>query len=184
MFYGDHYGISENHNEAMAQILGKEEITEFDNAELQKVPLLIHIPGVEGGVQSQYGGQVDLLPTLLHLLGVETDDYIQLGTDLLSEDHKEIVPFRNGNFMSPTINKINGKYYDSEGNLIEETEEAVQMADYAQTVLDMSDKIIYGDLLRFYTPDGFTTVDRSKYNYNIDHDALSNTDEKNTTETK
>ena len=114
----------------------------------------------------------------------ETDDYIQLGTDLLSEDHKEIVPFRNGNFMSPTINKINGKFYDSEGNLMEETEEAGQMADYAQTVLDMSDKIIYGDLLRFYTPDGFTAVDRSKYNYNIDHDALSNTDEKNTTETK
>ena len=24
------------------------------------------------------------------------------------------------------------------------------MAEYAQTVLDMSDKIIYGDLLRFY----------------------------------
>ncbi len=168
VFYGDHYGISENHNEAMAEILGQEEITEFDNAELQKVPLLIHIPGVEGGVQSQYGGQVDLLPTLMHLLGVESDDYIQLGTDLLSEDHNEIVPFRNGNFMSPTINKINGKFYDSEGNLMEETEEASQMADYAQTMLDMSDKIIYGDLLRFYKPDGFTAVDRSKYNYNID----------------
>jgi len=70
--------------------------------------------------------------------------------------------------MSPTINKINGKFYDSEGNLMEETEEASQMADYAQTMLDMSDKVIYGDLLRFYKPDGFTAVDRSKYNYNID----------------
>ena len=36
VFYGDHYGISENHNRAMAQFLGKEEITAFDHMNLQK----------------------------------------------------------------------------------------------------------------------------------------------------
>ena len=32
VFYGDHYGISDNHNEAMAQVLNKEEITKYDSA--------------------------------------------------------------------------------------------------------------------------------------------------------
>lgn len=167
VFYGDHYGISDNHNEAMAQVLNKEEITKYDSAELQEVPLIIRVPGMEGGVQHQYGGQIDLLPTLLHLLGVDSKNYIQLGTDLLSEDHTEIVPFRNGNFMSPNVKYIDGKYYDSTGTLIEETEEYAQMGEYASTMLAMSDKIIYGDLLRFYTPEGFKPVDPSKYNYNI-----------------
>ncbi len=39
VMYGDHYGISENHNKAMGMYLDKE-ITAFDNAKLQKVPLL------------------------------------------------------------------------------------------------------------------------------------------------
>lgn len=40
VMYGDHYGISENHNKAMAKVLGKDEITDYDNAQLQRVPPL------------------------------------------------------------------------------------------------------------------------------------------------
>src|SRR5690625_5555468 len=47
MIYGDHYGISENHNRAMSEILG-EEITPFKNAHLQRVPFMIKIPGIKG----------------------------------------------------------------------------------------------------------------------------------------
>ena len=35
-----------------------------------------------------------------------------------------------------------------------------------QNSLKYSDQVVNGDLLRFYTPEGFTPVDRSKYNYN------------------
>ncbi len=31
--------------------------------------------------------------------------------------------------------------------------------------LALSDKVVNGDLLRFYTPEDFTPVDRSKYDY-------------------
>ena len=116
VMYGDHYGISENHNKAMAQIMGKE-ITVFESASLQRVPLFIHVPGMEGGVNHEYGGQIDLLPTLLHLLGIDTKDYVQFGTDLLSKEHDEVVPFRNGDFVSPTIYSIDGKFYDSKTGL-------------------------------------------------------------------
>ena len=54
VMYGDHYGISQNHNKAMAQVLGKEEISAFDSTGLQRVPFFIRVPGIEGGVKHDY----------------------------------------------------------------------------------------------------------------------------------
>lgn len=116
VLYGDHYGISDNHNKAMAQVMGKE-ITPYESANLQRVPLFIHVPGMKGGISHTYGGQTDLLPTLLHLLGIDTKEYIQFGSDLLSDEHNEIVPFRNGDFVSPEIDSINEKLYDNKTGL-------------------------------------------------------------------
>jgi len=170
VLYGDHYGISENHNKAMEQIIGKE-ITAVENADLQKVPLIIHVPGMEGGVNHTYGGQIDLLPTLLHLLGIDTHNYVQFGTDLLSKEHNEVVMFRNGDYVSPTIYSLNDKYYDPATGLpVDESQ--VELGDeYKKEVdykLQLSDRVVNGDLLRFYTPTDFTKVDPSKFDYNKD----------------
>jgi lipoteichoic acid synthase len=175
VMYGDHYGISENHNKAMEQVLGKE-INEFENAGLQRVPFFIHASGIEGGVNHTYGGQMDILPTLLHLLGTETKDYLQLGTDILSKKHDDLVPFRNGDFVSSTITAVDGKFYDSKTGLelakdkIEEAEKYQNIVEYK---LKLSDKVVNGDLLRFYKPENFTPVDRSQYNYNDSQDVES-----------
>jgi len=170
VLYGDHYGISDNHNKAMAQVMGKE-ITPYESANLQRVPLFIHVPGMQGETNHTYGGQTDLLPTLLHLLGIDTQNYVQFGSDLLSEEHNEIVPFRNGDFVSPSIYSINEKYYDNKTGLLlddSQLEAAKAMKKEVDLKLGLSDKVVNGDLLRFYTPTGFTPVDPSKYNYNKD----------------
>lgn len=167
IMYGDHYGISENHKKAMEQVLGIE-ITPFETAGLQRVPLFIRIPGVNGGIMHQYAGQIDVLPTLLHLLGIDTKDYIHFGTDLFSEEHEQIIPFRNGNFVSPTITHYDGKFYDSETGLELEEErmdEAKRYQEIVNQILALSDKVVNGDLLRFYEPAGFVPVDRSQFNY-------------------
>lgn len=176
IMYGDHYGISENHNDAMAQILGKE-ITPFENAGLQRVPLFIRVPGVQGGVNHTYGGQTDLLPTLLHLLGTDTKDYIQFGSDLLSEQHNDLVPFRNGDYVSSTITSINDKFYDSKTGMElakAKTEEANKLKESVEHKLALSDEVVNGDLLRFYTPENFVPVDRTKYNYQVTQGINSN----------
>ncbi|WP_338472357.1 LTA synthase family protein [Niallia sp. XMNu-256] len=167
IMYGDHYGISQNHNKAMGQVLGKE-ITPFESTGLQRVPLMIRVPGIEGGVNHEYGGQIDLMPTLLHLLGIDTKNFIVFGTDLLSEEHDDIIPFRNGDFVSSTITSISGKYYDSQTGLLLEAERLPEARNYQENAMQklaLSDRVVNGDLLRFYTPDGFQPVDRSKYNY-------------------
>lgn len=165
VMYGDHYGISENHNKAMSQVMGKE-INGFEQAQLQRVPLFIHAPGLEGGKQHQFGGQVDIRPTLLHLLGIDTKDYVQMGTDLLSKDHQQVVPFRNGDFVTPEFTSVDGKFYDTAtGETVEENEEISQTEEMVDKKLTISDQIVYGDLLRFHTPKGFEPVDPTKYRY-------------------
>lgn len=168
VIYGDHYGISDNHNRAMAEIIG-EEITPYQYAQLQRVPFLIKIPGVEGkGIVETYSSQIDIMPTLLHLLGIKAQDYIQFGTDMFSEGHKDYVVFRNGDFITPTFSFIKDVFYDTKtGEELEPTEEMTQMKETVQHELELSDKVLQGDLLRFYFPyEGWENVDTSEYFYN------------------
>ncbi|WP_391116818.1 LTA synthase family protein [Psychrobacillus sp. L3] len=176
VLYGDHYGISDNHNKAMGQVMGKE-ITPYESANLQRVPLFIHVPGMKGGTNHTYGGQTDLLPTLLHLLGIDTKQFVQFGSDLLSEEHNEVVPFRNGDFVSPTIDSIKEKFYDNKTGLPLDDSQ-LKLADTIKEEVDrkleLSDKVVNGDLLRFNTPEGYTPVDPSQFNYNKDANEKSN----------
>ncbi|WHY84233.1 LTA synthase family protein [Neobacillus novalis] len=166
VMYGDHYGISENHNEAMAKVLGVDEITPEINTKLQRVPLFIHVPGVKGGVQKQVGGEVDVRPTVLHLLGIDTKDYMEFGSDLLSKDHRNWTLFRNGDFVSSDVIQIKDKCYSSEtGELLENAESCKDISEKVNTELQMSDEIVYKDLLRFYKPEGYTPINPDNYNY-------------------
>ncbi|QDP39093.1 LTA synthase family protein [Radiobacillus deserti] len=170
VIYGDHNGISTNHNRAMEEILGKE-ITPFQNAQNQRVPLLMHIPGVEGGVNHTYGGQIDLMPTLLHLQGIDNRKLINFGTDLFSEEHDQTVAFRDGGFVSPKYTFVNDKVYDTQtGEVIEkdDTEEIQKLKRNVIQQLQLSDEVLYKDLLRFHDLENFKKVDPSDYEYTVE----------------
>lgn len=175
VMYGDHYGISNSRNTSLAPLLGKnsETWTDYDNAMLQRVPYMIHIPGyTEGGINETYGGEVDALPTLLHLLGIDTKNYTMVGQDLLSTQNSQIVALRtSGYFITPEYTSYGGQlYYTKDGteitnpdNTTEEKVKAIREA--AAEQLKVSDEIQTGDLLRFDTDNGLKTVDTSKINY-------------------
>ena len=152
---GDHDGISATHNRAMSQYLGLDEMTPYDYLQLQRVPFFIHIPGHDKGkVMSEIAGQIDVKPTLLHLVGIETDEDVYFGNDLFHDDRKGYIAFRNGDYISEEhIYTANTCYDRMTGEILEadlnmETpcspiEENVEME------LNYSDEIIYGDLFRF-----------------------------------
>jgi lipoteichoic acid synthase len=153
ILYGDHYGISENHNKAMAQYLGKEEITPFDHVQLQRVPLIIHIPGVTDKhpkVISKVSGQIDVKPTLLHLLGIDTKDDIHFGQDLFAKDKMDFAVLRDGSFITKDYVFKENVCYDKKTGLKTDVSHCEPYMEKAKQELDYSDKIIYGDLLRFY----------------------------------
>lgn len=160
VMYGDHYGISENHNKAMAQYLQKDEITPYDTALLQSVPLYIHIPGSGDGMEIDTAtGQVDLRPTILHLLGIDSSKDMQLGTDMFSDDYEDFVTFRDGRFITDDIVYTGEVCYDRKTGL--ETDIAVcqPYIERSTKELEYSDKIINGDLLRFYDKDTGTLIE-------------------------
>ncbi|MGG3913432.1 LTA synthase family protein [Rossellomorea vietnamensis] len=160
VMYGDHYGISENHNKAMSQYLGKD-ITPFVSTQLQQVPLIIHVPGEEGKTISKVSGQIDLKPTIMHLLGIETKKDIQFGSDLFSDDHEDLAILRDGRFITKDY------VYAGEKCWNKETEEKTDMKfcepfkERVNNELGYSDKIIYGDLLRFYGETEYRDDDES-----------------------
>ncbi len=174
VMYGDHYGISNSRNKYLAELVGKskDDWNEFDDAQMQRVPVMFHIPGqTNGKVSDTYAGQIDILPTLLHLLGVDTSNYIQLGQDLLSKDHDQVVAFRNGTVVTPKYTIIGQSVYLNEtGELLNELtdEQAAEVEKARQasnTQLTMSDALTNGDLLRFYTESGLKPVNPEDYDY-------------------
>ncbi len=82
VIYGDHHGIivkDKEGNKLVSEFLGRQ----YDFDEMMKIPLIFHIPG--GYVQEKssiVGGQIDFLPTLLNLMGLQNEKGIMFGRDL------------------------------------------------------------------------------------------------------
>lgn len=148
LIYGDHFGISENHQKAMGEYLGKD-INEFEQFQLQRVPLLIYGKGIEGQVNHTVGGQIDLRPTLTNLLGIEDPNPVLFGNDLLDKDRRELMITRDGNFASEKYVGIQGVCYDRQTGEEVEAKACEELFKKAQEELEMSDSVIYGDLLRY-----------------------------------
>lgn len=166
LLYGDHYGISENHNKAMEKLLD-EDITPAKYTDLNRTGLWMKIPGKDGGVNETYGGQVDIMPTLLHLEGIDTKNYAMMGTDLFSKDHDDTIAFRNGDFITKDYKYVNGRIYDNEDNqpVTEKPKDFDKRKQQTEKDLETSDKILNGDLFRFYDNPDFDKVKPSDYNY-------------------
>ncbi|MDA8442899.1 MAG: LTA synthase family protein [Peptococcaceae bacterium] len=83
--YGDHYGSGFT-NQDLTKFLGAgKSLNNYNLDELNKVPLIIHLPGNQAArVDHISGGQMDLYPTLLNLLGINNKDQYYFGQDLLN----------------------------------------------------------------------------------------------------
>ncbi|HEX6922676.1 MAG TPA: LTA synthase family protein [Bacillales bacterium] len=150
IMYGDHYGISTNHNKAMKQITGTK-MTPYDIQQLQRVPLFIHIPGMQGRTVHTVSGEIDVKPTLLHLLGINTKDHINFGSGLFSKNRPEFVVERDGSFVTKNYvyTSINGQCYKKPSGKKVAKKHCKPYMKKAKTELNYSDKVVYGDLLRF-----------------------------------
>lgn len=171
VLYGDHYGISGNHHKASAELLKKKSFNDFDNLQFQRVPLMFHMKGLKGGINHTYGGEIDVLPTLLNLLGVNDKGTIQFGYDLLSKHTPQIVAQRNGDFITPEYSKVGSDYYDTKtGEEIKPDKKLktklTAISNQVTTQLSLSDRVINGNLLRLYRPKWFTKVQPKDYDYN------------------
>ena len=149
ILYGDHYGISPTHNTAMAKFMGRE-INAYEQTQLQRVPLIIHIPGVTGGTISKVSGQIDIRPTLLHLLGIQGENPLDFGENLFTDNEDPLIVLRDGTFITNKYVHTENICYQK-GYIPAEVDSSLcePYKEPAQIDLSYSDKIIYGDLMRF-----------------------------------
>lgn len=122
-----------------------------------QVPLIIHLPDdVGAGVYNQVGGQIDLAPTILDLLGIKIDNNYMMGKSLFQEDR--LVIFRRGSFTNDQVFYQatndgvfeNGTCYDLETN--SETSVDNCRSGYDETIrrLNISDLVLSEDLIKTF----------------------------------
>ncbi|OAB43629.1 LTA synthase family protein [Paenibacillus antarcticus] len=152
--YGDHDNSIKD-KPYYEQFLGKS-LNDLDMEQIMnQVPLLVHLPdGSQVGEYSEPSGQLDMTPSLLHLLGIPTDSYHMLGNNLFAEEDRFVV-LRSGAFSDNNVFYIpspdgifeNGRCYDL--NTREKTTVGSCRVgfDQAKFQLRSSDQVIQYDLL-------------------------------------
>ena len=103
--YGDHEGL-DMRNEDTQELLSSFLEKSYRQDEMHRVPLLIHIP--DSGykkVVNTAGGQIDFLPTLSNLIGLEIDNNKMFGRDLLN--------IQEG-FVANQVHVARGSFIDDE----------------------------------------------------------------------
>ncbi|WP_064093534.1 LTA synthase family protein [Rossellomorea aquimaris] len=148
VLYGDHYGISEKYEQGVFELLGKEN-TPINHVKLQQIPLIIHVPGEEGMTISTIGGEIDIRPTILHLLGIQSKENLSFGHNLFTRLENHPVIFRDGDFVTDEYLLKDNVCFKVENGEVAEESHCEPYKDIARKELGMSDDIVYGDLLRF-----------------------------------
>lgn len=124
---------------------------------LKQVPFIVHLPdGKYAGTHANVGGQLDVTPTILHLLGISTADMTLLGQPLLtSQPQSKLVVQRNGAFTDGTVYYMpsgdavaeNGKCWNIAANKLGDVQKCLGAVEDARTELSMSDQIVQHDLI-------------------------------------
>jgi len=158
LLYGDHDN-SITDWEHYEQLLGRK-LTEVDQLQLEKqVPFIVHLPrGEHAGTRHQVGGQLDIAPTILHLLGISSADSYMIGTPLItnnsSASSKQVV-FRSGAFTNENVwfvpaadgNAAHDRCYNLESGALLDASTCQQGKVDARIELVMSDLLIEHNLI-------------------------------------
>jgi len=111
VIYGDHSAVPKHMGGELMKFLGFPE-NELEWMKLQKVPCIIHYPGLMNGQTiSTTGGEIDLFPTIANLMGIEAP--YTMGKDLLNAK-KGYVVLRSGSVITDSYIYLNnrGKIFD------------------------------------------------------------------------
>lgn len=145
--YGDHTGVVRDDKEKLLNLLGKDN-NEVNWISEQKVPLIIKGTNLEKNtVIKTTGGQIDIMPTILNLMGIE-GNYV-MGRDLLNTNENFVI-FRDGSFIKDNIYYMQGRdrVYDMGTGKILNKGDYADLIRKMRTPLKINDMILTYDALR------------------------------------
>lgn len=148
VIYGDHYGISQKYEKGVYELLERQD-TPLNHLQLQRLPVIIHVPGEQGKIVNTVGGTIDIYATILELMGIRDDQFINFSQNLFTKDDKDPVIFRNGSIVTIDYAYIGGSCYDKKSGETVDTTKCEKYLKKARKELQTSDELILGDLFRF-----------------------------------
>jgi len=147
--YGDHYAIPIDQQNELMDFLKIKDKNSSNWILHQKIPLYIRIPGVPAKTWHIAGGGVDLMPTLMNLLGIDTSSATMFGRDLMNaKDGYSIMRF--GTFRkNDVLFNISAKkaYQVPTGETLDFSKYSSDV-DYVKKSLAYSDLIIENNLVK------------------------------------
>jgi phosphoglycerol transferase MdoB-like AlkP superfamily enzyme len=90
VLYGDHAGVHKYYNEDIQKLsYDGDWWKEYD----QEIPMIIYAKGIKPKVIEAYGGQIDIMPTVAYMLGVEDAKYrdVVMGRVLVNTNRNAVV---------------------------------------------------------------------------------------------
>ncbi|MGM0805744.1 MAG: LTA synthase family protein [Bacillota bacterium] len=154
VFYGDH-DSGYMQTDTPSTTFANEKGDKLGELEVKDgIPLFIHVPGVEGEEIDKAGGQVDIMPTLLHLFGMDKKNYHHIGNNLLDGKEGSVV-FRYGSVKSDKfyykssydLQLQNGACYDIQTRQAVTAETCRPLYERSVEQLSISDDVIFGNLI-------------------------------------
>ncbi|HAN09525.1 MAG TPA: hypothetical protein DCP90_02815 [Clostridiales bacterium] len=161
VLYGDHHGISmldKESTEKSSEFLGKK----YNYDDMMNVPLIIHMPGLKSETNNNLGSQMDFMPTMLNLLGINKK-IVGFGKNILI-DPEEYIAIQTyivkGSFitkdavfsMSRDGNILNSSYYDRktsiEKDINENLEYIKKIVKEIDEKLEVSKQILDNNLIK------------------------------------
>lgn len=166
VIYGDHQGMNletPEVNYSMSNYLGRP----YDYDQELNIPCVIHVPGLKEARQiDTVGGEIDIMPTVANLMGLDIPQPYVFGHDLLNAKEgfvAQISYVGEGSFITNdgnTLFKIgrdgtveNGRVLDltnGETKLMD-TKLCTDYSNRAQTLIDLSKKVLDNNLIANYT---------------------------------
>lgn len=148
VIYGDHHAVLKDQTDMLKDLIDFD-FSEYNWTKLQKTPCFIRYPGMkETGVNSTICGEIDLLPTIANLMGLDAPH--ALGKDIFNTKEGYAV-LRNSSVITDDFTYVNadGNVYDNEGQLLDKGKYEEVIKQY-QTELEISDIILQKNALENY----------------------------------
>lgn len=93
VIFGDHDGLFKRDQDEIEELFARKKISDEEwIRQYLPVPLLIYTEGLQGQRIETYGGQIDFLPTICHLMGVEKNKHpYAMGKNLFTNPNNSVI---------------------------------------------------------------------------------------------
>lgn len=139
ILYTDHQAYSYNYPDNYLNSLKKID----NNYNIKSIPFIIYSNGISSEVYDDIlVNDIDLLPTILNLFGIEYDPNYYLGTDLFSDLHKNLVMFNDYSWYD-------GEIYSAEASSFKDVDYFEEISNYVEDKVNLSRIIISTDYYNY-----------------------------------